>query len=102
MGVDCSGLVQLLYRAIGIDLPRDAWQQAQEGSPVKKFREALPGDLLFFDAGEEIVHVGILMKDHKMLHSSGMVRIDAVDKKGIVYEKKVQRRLKLRAIRRVM
>lgn len=101
MGVDCSGLVQVLFRAMGMDLPRDAWQQAREGKAIGRFREAQPGDLLFFDAGEEIVHVGILMEDGSMFHASGTVRFDRVNKKGIVYEKKVKRRLKLRGIRRV-
>ncbi|MGZ8539511.1 MAG: C40 family peptidase, partial [Chitinophagaceae bacterium] len=33
-GVDCSGFVQVNYKMMGIDLPRDAWQQAQEGKTV--------------------------------------------------------------------
>ena len=31
LGVDCSGFVQVIYKLMGIDLPRDAWQQAQVG-----------------------------------------------------------------------
>jgi cell wall-associated NlpC family hydrolase len=72
------------FKLLGIDLPRDAWQQAQEGKTVKKITEAAFGDLAFFDDKEEIVHVGILLGNGQIIHSSGKVRIDTIDKKGIV------------------
>jgi cell wall-associated NlpC family hydrolase len=31
LGVDCSGFVQVNYKMMGIDLKRDAWQQAKQG-----------------------------------------------------------------------
>jgi cell wall-associated NlpC family hydrolase len=99
LGVDCSGLVQVIYKMMGIDLPRDAWQQAQEGKPVKKFKNAKPGDLVFFDRGEEIVHVGILIGEEKLIHASGKVKIDAIDKKGVYDSQTGKRILRLRAIR---
>lgn len=101
LGVDCSGFVQVIYKLMGIDLPRDAWQQAQEGKPVKKFRDAKAGDLVFFDRGEEIVHVGILLGDSQVIHASGKVKIDVIDKKGINNPKTGKRILRLRAIRRL-
>ncbi len=101
LGVDCSGFVQVIYKLMGIDLPRDAWQQAQEGKPVKKFRTALAGDLAFFNAKEEIVHVGILLGNDQIIHASGKVRIDAIDKKGIFNLETSKRRLRLQAIRRL-
>jgi gamma-D-glutamyl-L-lysine dipeptidyl-peptidase len=101
LGVDCSGFVQVIYKLMGIDLPRDAWQQAQEGKPVKKFSEALPGDLVFFDNKEEIVHVGILLGDDRIIHASGKVRIDTIDKKGIINADRGKRTLSSKAIRRV-
>lgn len=99
LGVDCSGFVQVIYKMMGIDLPRDAWQQAQEGKPVKKFRNAKPGDLIFFDRGEEIVHVGILIGEKQVIHASGKVKIDAIDKKGVNDPVTGKRILRLRAIR---
>jgi gamma-D-glutamyl-L-lysine dipeptidyl-peptidase len=99
-GVDCSGFVQVNYKMIGIDLPRDAWQQAQEGEPVKKLKDAATGDLAFFDDKEEIVHVGILLgKDH-IIHASGKVRIDAIDKTGIINSDTGKYTHRLKAIRR--
>jgi gamma-D-glutamyl-L-lysine dipeptidyl-peptidase len=99
-GVDCSGFVQVNYKMMGIDLPRDAWQQAQEGSPIKKLKEAMCGDLAFFDDKEEIVHVGVLLGEDKIIHASGKVRVDEIDKKGIVNSDTGKRSHSLRAIRR--
>ncbi|MGQ0739476.1 MAG: C40 family peptidase [Bacteroidota bacterium] len=101
LGVDCSGFVQVIYKLMGIDLPRDAWQQAQEGKTVKKFSEALPGDLAFFNDKEEIVHVGILLRDEQIIHASGKVRIDRMDKKGIINAETGKRAMKLQAVRRI-
>lgn len=101
LGVDCSGFVQVIYKLMGIDLARDTWQQAQEGKPVKKFKDALPGDLAFFDNKEDIVHVGILLGNDLIIHASGKVRIDGINKKGIVNADTGKRTLRLRAIRRL-
>ncbi len=100
-GVDCSGFVQVIYKALGYDLPRDAWQQAQEGSTVEKFRDAAPGDLLFFDDHDEIVHVGIYLGSERIVHASGKVRIDRVDKKGITHMESGKRTHTLRVIKRL-
>jgi cell wall-associated NlpC family hydrolase len=100
LGVDCSGFVQVIFKQMGIDLPRDAWQQAQEGKAVKKFSEARTGDLAFFDNKEDIVHVGILLGNGQIIHSSGRVRIDNIDKKGIINVATGKRMLRLKAIRR--
>lgn len=83
-GVDCSGFTQVIFKMMGIDLPRDAWQQAQEGQPIKKLKDAVCGDLVFFDDKDEIVHVGILLSNEQIIHASGKVRIDRIDKKGII------------------
>lgn len=101
LGVDCSGFVQVVYKLMGIDLPRDAWQQAQEGKPVKKFADARAGDLAFFDNKEDIVHTGILLGSEQIIHASGKVRIDGINKKGIINADTGKRTLRLRAIRRM-
>lgn len=100
LGVDCSGFAQIIFKTLGIDLYRDAWQQAQQGSPVKKLREAIAGDLAFFDDKEEIVHVGILLNSEQIIHASGKVRIDTIDKKGIINSDTGKRTHQLKAIRR--
>lgn len=44
--VDCSGFVDLLYRAQGINIPRDAEPQRKKCQQIKK-EELLPGDLIY-------------------------------------------------------
>lgn len=57
-GLDCSGLVHLTYRAHGVVVPRDAFDQAEDLEPVP-LDEVEPGDLYFFARpNERIYHVG--------------------------------------------
>ncbi|MEO5946613.1 MAG: C40 family peptidase [Chitinophagaceae bacterium] len=101
LGVDCSGFVQVIYKLMGIDLPRDAWQQAQVGKSVKIFSEVKPGDLAFFDNKEDIVHVGIILENNQLIHSSGKVRMDLLTKKGIINTETGKKTLRLRTVRRI-
>lgn len=48
-GLDCSGLVQLVYKNLGYDLPRVSADQARQGREVSSLAEAQPGDLLAWD-----------------------------------------------------
>ena len=83
-GIDCSGFAQILYKMGGVTIPRDAVQQSTLGNNLSFVEEALPGDLAFFDNDEgAITHVGIIWEKHKIIHSSGKVRIDNVDHFGI-------------------
>lgn len=82
---DCSGFVQLVFKTNGIRLRRDASQQATQGITVTGIDEAKAGDLMFFDnENEKIVHVGIYNGNGRIIHNSGMVRMDHVDSKGIL------------------
>jgi hypothetical protein len=88
-GIDCSGLVQVVFQVNGIQLPRDASQQAEIGELVS-IKECKIGDLAFFtQKTDKISHVGIIYKVSKkgikILHSSAFVRIDSLDEKGISY-----------------
>lgn len=84
LGIDCSGLTQIVYKIAGIKIPRDASQQALLGDHFSFVEEALPGDLAFFDNDEgHIIHVGIIWEKNKIIHSSGKVRIDNIDHAGI-------------------
>lgn len=57
-GLDCSGLVHLIYRALGAIVPRDAFDQADAVTPVP-LDDVHPGDLYFFARpGQRIYHVG--------------------------------------------
>jgi hypothetical protein len=102
-GVDCSGLSQQVHRMAGILIPRDAWQQAAHGEVINVLEEAKPGDLAFFDNEEgKIIHVGILVNEQAIIHSSGMVRIDVIDTQGIIHSETGKRTHKLHSIRRFL
>jgi hypothetical protein len=64
-GLDCSGLVQLVYGRLGVELPRVAADQAKAGTAVPSLSQAQPGDLLFF--GSPAHHVGIYVGAGKMI-----------------------------------
>ncbi len=71
-GLDCSGLVQLVYRNLGIELPRVSYQQAAEGRPVASMAEAQPGDLLAWDNSSRnngVDHIAIYIGDGKMIEA---------------------------------
>jgi hypothetical protein len=100
-GIDCSGYAQMVYKFLNKQLPRDAWQQAEKGEVVNFLQEAQPGDLAFFDNEEgRITHVGILLNEHEIIHSSGKVRIDKIDTQGIMNLETKLRTHKLRIIKR--
>jgi len=83
-GIDCSGFIQVIYKMVGVKIPRDASQQVLHGEALSFVDEAQPGDLAFFDDEEgNIVHVGIIWKRNKIIHASGKVRVDNVDQFGI-------------------
>jgi hypothetical protein len=102
-GVDCSGLSQQSFRMAGISLPRDAYQQAEKAEAVGSLEVAQAGDLAFFDNAEgKITHVGILINNQSIIHSSGMVRIEPIDSSGIINADTGKRTHTLRIIRRYL
>ncbi|HLT09858.1 MAG TPA: NlpC/P60 family protein [Micromonosporaceae bacterium] len=74
-GVDCSGLVHLVWRRFGITLPRDVRDLVTAVTPIP-LGEELPGDLYFFaEPGHEPHHVGFVAAPpegdrRQMLHAS--------------------------------
>jgi len=103
MGIDCSGLTQIVFRMLGISLGRDAHEQAQPGNTIDFINEAMAGDLAFFDnADERITHVGIIINNKKIIHASGEVRIDKIDHQGIYNEELKKYTHKLRIIKRII
>lgn len=102
-GIDCSGLVQVVYKTAGIFMPRNASQQIETGQVVSFVEQAKSGDLAFFDNEEgEIVHVGVCLGQGRILHASGAVRIDALDHQGIYNAETRKYSHHLRVIKRVI
>ena len=102
-GIDCSGFSQIIYKMNGIQLERDACDQAGQGTTISFIEEANDGDLVFFDDEEgNIIHVGIAMNKNEIIHASGKVRIDKLDHHGI-FNKELQKYThKLRLIKRLV
>jgi cell wall-associated NlpC family hydrolase len=100
-GIDCSGFVQMVYQLNGIQLRRDASQQAEQGEIVDFLASAQLGDLAFFDNEEgKITHVGLMLSNDKIIHSAGFVRIDPIDDQGIFNVELGKYTHKLRIIKR--
>lgn len=100
-GVDCSGLIQVVAKVHGKNLPRNASDQVNTGELIK-FEDRAPGDVPFFINEKGIVHhVGILINEDEILHASGHVRIDKFDEKGIFREDFDDYTHKFHSIRRI-
>jgi hypothetical protein len=64
-GIDCSGLVWIAYRSVGVTLPRDSDQQQEIGTEVDR-DDLAPGDLLFFPG-----HVAMSLGGDEYIHAYG-------------------------------
>lgn len=51
-GYDCSGLVMMAYRSVGISLPRSTYAQVYAGQPVYSPAQLAPGDLIFTEGSD--------------------------------------------------
>lgn len=105
LGIDCSGLMQVIYAAHGTWLPRDAYQQSEIGETVSFINEAKEGDLAFFDNEEgHITHVGVIVSGNnglEIIHASGETRCDILDHQGIFRKDHQTYTHKLRIIKRI-
>jgi len=69
-GFDCSGFVQYVFKAHGIQLPRTSKQQYGVGTYVSK-SNLKAGDLIFFDTeGNGVSHLGIYIGNNQFIHAS--------------------------------
>ena len=67
---DCSGLMQAAFGAVGIRLPRDAYQQEEFVQKIVLSDLSL-GDLVFFGTPVKATHVGLYLGNDRYIHSSG-------------------------------
>ncbi len=71
-GFDCSGFTQMLVRTRGINMPRDADQQAAwSGLTVVERGDLQAGDLLFFgSSAKDITHTGMYIGNGQFIHDT--------------------------------
>ena len=81
-GLDCSGLVFLSFRdSLQVEVPRRAedlyhWTERLEREQIQ------PGDLVFFEQGGRIFHVGIYIGEGWFFHSAS-----SGPKTGVLYSR---------------
>jgi cell wall-associated NlpC family hydrolase len=72
-GFDCSGFTGYVMKKINKSIPRRAVDQEHASVKVKR-KNAQMGDLIFFDNGSGVSHVGIIVSEKgaplKMIHAS--------------------------------
>jgi cell wall-associated NlpC family hydrolase len=75
-GIDCSGLVHMVYRRLGRLVPRDADQQEAAGQLVPE-DELRPGDLVTY-GDAEADHIAFWLGEGRILHATGRDGVHAV------------------------
>ncbi len=96
-GIDCSAFTARVYKKVfDVTLPRTVKHQKDVG--VKVTGVLQPGDLLFFNIGGKISHVGVYVFDNKFIHAAsagpmvGIVKSslnESYYKKRYVYAKRL-------------
>jgi cell wall-associated NlpC family hydrolase len=90
-GVDCSGLVQQIYKKLGISLPRSTYEQAKAGKTVS-LGSLQAGDLVFYNTGSKdpngigsLSHVAIYIGNGQVisaLNTKSGIKIQPLNNNG--------------------
>lgn len=75
-GVDCSGLIHLIYRAIGLNIPRDAHDQYLASLTIRA-DQMKPGDLIFFGTRKQENNRTYIRMQHVMMYAGDNKIIEA-------------------------
>lgn len=101
-GIDNTGLIQLVYKMRGINLPRNFQDLIRLGLQIPFAHDAKAGDLAFFeDESGAIIHAGIITQPGKIVHVYGTVREDILDHAGIYCHREERYLFYLRLINRL-
>ncbi|MBC1936829.1 LysM peptidoglycan-binding domain-containing protein [Listeria grandensis] len=75
---DCSGYTKYVFAKLGISIPRTSGSQYAASTKISA-SQAKPGDLVFFDYGSGIAHVGIYIGGGQMIDAQDNgVKIDNI------------------------
>ena len=81
-GFDCSGFTTYVFNNFNVKLPRRALDQESSASKINQ-KNAKRGDLVFFDNGSGVSHVGIIVMNDgiklEMIHASSSKGIIITD-----------------------
>ena len=103
LGIDSPGLVQMVFSFLNFQIPRYPDLQVETGETVDFVEQIQPGDIAFFENQKgRIHHCGIALPDQKIIHASGIVKIDKIDHFGIYDEAISKYTHKLRIIKRLL
>ncbi len=82
-GIDCSGLVQTVFKTNEIELPRDSIKQADffTRNIIDRIK-IQAGDLLFFGENDKVNHVAISTGGLNFINARGFVREESIDEKN--------------------
>lgn len=78
-GFDCSGFTSYVMKEFGKELPRRAVEQYESCRKLKE-KNVQKGDLIFFDNGSGISHVGMIVSEK----GKPLVMIHASSSKGVI------------------
>jgi len=67
-GFDCSGLVQYVYKQLGVDIGRTTYDQVKQGTSVAK-KDLQAGDIVFFGDASSPHHEGMYIGDGKFIQA---------------------------------
>ncbi|MBI65424.1 MAG: hypothetical protein CMG64_03945 [Candidatus Marinimicrobia bacterium] len=93
LGFDCSGLIQTLFKMIGLKFPRDCSEQIKYSNMEQiNLEDSDVGDLIFFSEKNNISHVCVFIDNTgSFLHCSGEVKINSIiNKKSDLYSSKLK------------
>ena len=91
-GIDCSGLIHMAFRRLGVLVPRDSWQQAEAGVEVAE-EDLRPGDVVCYEG-----HTAFWVAPGRVLHATARPGIASV----VEEDEPEELRTSFRSFRRVV
>lgn len=88
-GIDCSAFTQQVFNnSVGVQLPRTASLQYQEGEEIETRENLIFGDLLFFNTTSRSYpgHVGIYLGENLFAHASRSLGVTVSSLKSSYYQ----------------